>query len=102
MRADRRPCRPGSTCCSSSSASTRQGCSGHTCSDAWQALALLQAMLFSPFVLTGVCFAAGMLYVAHGMGQLDALIGAAPVLLVRLRDATLAKINPPAAAAPKQ
>ena len=30
-------------------------------------------MLFSPFVLTGVVFLAGLLYLAHGMNMLPAL-----------------------------
>ena len=28
-------------------------------------------MLFSPFLLSAVCFVVGLLYVAHGMGKLD-------------------------------
>ena len=34
---------------------------------------LLQTMLFSPFVLTGVVFLSGLLYLAHGLNMLPAL-----------------------------
>ena len=48
-----------------------------------QGIALLQAMIYSPFVMTLVCFVAGILYVAYSAGQLGLLEHAATLALAR-------------------
>ncbi len=48
-----------------------------------QGIALLSAMIYSPFVLTGVCFLVGSLYVLHGMGQLGVVQTVATALFVQ-------------------
>ena len=48
-----------------------------------QGFALLSAMIYSPLVLTGVCFLVGSLYVLHGMGQLGVVQTVATALFVQ-------------------
>lgn len=58
-----------------------------------EGIALLSAMIYSPFVLTGVCFLVGSLYVLHGMGQLGVVQTVATALFVQASEMAVSKLS---------